>query len=221
MSNAYTIDRTWADSYEDQVISILNDHISQLVVLSVASEEMDKKCATDFIITILGGTVAVRLRRLSEFKDPTLRDLTLRSRRLDSKGQDVKTERAKIKEGHAFRYFYGWIDDNGKIIEWMLVDLDKVREKGLLERERRDIPNTDRVTWFIAISVRELYVTDCLIDYQGTEIERKLKSPQRHVNENASTDNGLKRAKKKKCYSPMVIQDSLFQVGSEYNHEFA
>jgi hypothetical protein len=95
------------------------------------------------------------------------RDLTIRSRR-DTK---AKTELAKIKEGHGFRYFYGWIDDNDKIVEWMLIDLDKLRASGLLEKPRREIPNKDKDgnpdgTYFICIKSIELFNADCTIAYR-------------------------------------------------------
>jgi hypothetical protein len=113
-----------------------------------------KKEATDFEVNLMGGSIAVRLRRPKY----TYRDLTIRAHR----DNGVKTELAKIKEGHAFRYFYGWINDQNIIAEWILVDLNKVRKTGLLEKERRLIPNYDG-THFIAISIDELQNAGCLI----------------------------------------------------------
>ncbi len=153
----YKRDREWADSYESQVLTILNTLISHLAVLSIATQEDDTHKATDIEVKLVGGTIAVRLRR--PYYDH--RDLTIRS----SRSSGVETELAKIKAGYAYRYFYGWIDKNNLIAEWILVDLNMVRAMGLLEN-REEIPNTDGRTAFIAISASELRDKGCLIAYK-------------------------------------------------------
>jgi hypothetical protein len=150
----YRQDRQWGDSYTDQVVGILRLLLRHLVVLSVAPSEEDNKRATDFTVKLVGGSIAVRLRRA----ECRFRDLTIRARR----DNGVKTELAKIKEGYASRYFYGWVDDKHNISEWMLVDLDKVRSARLLDREWALIPNGDG-TYFIAIPFTVLSKSDCLI----------------------------------------------------------
>jgi hypothetical protein len=169
MSNDYPTDRAWADTFETQVLSILKILLPYVVVLSVASIEADTKRATDFEIKLRDGTIAVRVRRMEECSE---RDLTIRSRRKDN----IKTELAKIKEGHASRYFYAWADAQDIIIdrEWMLVDLDKVRSMGLLEKPRKEIPNKDKEgkpdgTAFIYISYHELRKNGCILAFQGLE----------------------------------------------------
>jgi hypothetical protein len=147
-------DKSWEETYREQIVSILSAHVSHLVEITLASAEMDKHYATDYEVKVVGGTIAVRLRR-SKYQ---YRDLTIRSRR-DS---GMKTELAKIKEGAAFRYFYGWTDEKRTIAEWILVDLDKVRATGLLEKPRREWPNGDG-TYFIAIPVTELKEAGCLL----------------------------------------------------------
>lgn len=150
----YQRDREMADSYTDQVLSILKLLVRHLVVLTVAPAEEDNKHATDFTVKLVGGAVAVRLRR----PDCRFRDLTIRAQR----DTGVKTELAKIKAGYASRYFYGWTDANRTIVEWILVDLDQVRAAGLLEKKRGLIPNGDG-THFISISIKELSESGCLI----------------------------------------------------------
>lgn len=186
----YKQDREWADTYEDQVLRILTQLMPHLVMLYVASDEKDKKEATDFEVKMKGGSIAVRLRDMKECR---WRDLTIRSRRIGKvqTGKDVKTELAKIKEGYGFRYFYGWVDENGIIAEWILVDLDKVRSSGLLDKQRQEIPNTDRTTWFIAIKIWELRNAGCLI-------EQFPPPQQRNVNTQVSLDEGIERAAHKK-----------------------
>jgi hypothetical protein len=134
--------------------------VHHLVIISIApaSDEKDRSCATDVELHLTGGTVAVRVRR----PDCNYRDLTLRAHR----DNGMKTELAKIKEGHASRYFYGWTDYKRAIVEWILVDLDKVRETGLLEKPRPHKLNKDGTTYFIGISIRELFDAGCLIAYQ-------------------------------------------------------
>ena len=154
----YKRDRVWADGFESQVLTILNGLLPHLVVLNVASQEHDNHQATDFEIQLVGGTVAVRLRRPRY----DYRDLTIRSSRTNG----TKTELAKIKEGYAYRYLYGWIDENNRIVEWMLVDLDRVRSAGMLDG-RREIYNTDGKTAFIAIPAEELCAKGCLVVWAG------------------------------------------------------
>lgn len=181
----YQLDREWGDSYVSQVTRILMQLLPYLVELDTASIEMDTKCATDFTIKLKGGNIAVRLRR------PTcsFRDFTIRALR-DS---GTKTELAKIKEGHGFRYFYGWIDKNNRIAEWILVDLDKVRETGLLEKERPLIPNYDG-THFVPIDIEELDEAGCLIIYQLNDgIANQLKKS-RQVNPHVPPTEGMERA---------------------------
>jgi hypothetical protein len=119
---------------------------------------MDLKHATDLTLKVTGGDIAARLR----FPPCKYRDLTIRAQR----DTGARTELAKIREGFAYRYFYGWIDENNNIAEWILVDLDKVREAGLLDKERCLIPNGDG-TYFISITVKELRDVDSIIVYQS------------------------------------------------------
>lgn len=157
----YQQDRQWADTYNKQVMSIIKQQAIHFFDISSASTERDMKCATDFTLRFKGGDIAVRLRR--PFKDK--RDLTIRSHR----NSGAKTELAKIREGFGAWYFYGWIDRSDIISEWILVDLDKVRSSGLLDKERRPIPNTDGATFFIAISLEELCEAGCLVAQQLQE----------------------------------------------------
>jgi hypothetical protein len=153
----YQHDRQWGVGYEEQVKIILKKLIHHCVVISVAPAEEDNKHATDFTIKLLGGAVAVRLRR----SDCRFRDLTIRS--LRSNG--AKTELAKIQEGFAARYFYGWTDIHRVIAEWILVDLDKMRSSQLFKIPRRPVPNGDG-TFFVAFSIKDLIDAGCLLEYQ-------------------------------------------------------
>lgn len=188
--NLYKQDRAWGDSYAPQVFNILNPLIPLCVDLYIADVEMDNKQATDFTIKMRGGSIAVRLRRPRY----SYRDLTIRAHRENG----MKTELAKIKEGHAFRYFYGWTDSEHNISEWILVDLNKLRTTNLLDK--KPIANTDGATSFIAISVKELSDAGCLL---ASNLARQVKT-------DVSLTDGIQRAKQVKCYQPRVENASLW-----------
>jgi len=119
----------------------------------VAPDDVDRRNATDMVVRLSGGDVAVRLRRA----DCDYRDLTIRSKR-DS---GYRTELSKIRDGFGDWYLYGWLDGRNHISEWILVDLDELRTKQLW-RGRREIPNGDG-TWFIPIAADELKRCGCLV----------------------------------------------------------
>jgi hypothetical protein len=151
----YQTDRAWADSHHGQVVSILKTLLPHLAVIDIANDVQDQSFATDFVVKLSGGDIACRLRR----PGCIYRDWTLRSSRISG----ATTELAKIKAGFAFRYFYGWLSDAGKIAEWMLIDLDQVRALNLLDvKYRPEIDNHDG-TWFVPIPIYELRAYDCLL----------------------------------------------------------
>jgi len=125
-----------------------------MISIDDSSPEQDMKESTDLVVKTMGGKVAVRIRR----PDCQFRDLTIRSWRANG----AKTELPKIKEGFGDFYLYAWAGENGKLANWILVNLDSLRKSGLLEN-RETIPNPDRITGFIAISVFELKKSNCLI----------------------------------------------------------
>lgn len=154
---SYEIDRQWSDERLSQVAQILKDNAMHIVKIEIAPEERDTREATDLIIEVTGGSVAVRIRR----SNTRFRDLTIRSRRPSG----VPTELYKIRKGFGDWYLYGWTD-NGYISEWILIDLNQMRSTELLEKVRREIPNVDRSSWFIAIPISELLASDCLISFR-------------------------------------------------------
>jgi hypothetical protein len=174
----YKDDRAWGDAFTDQAFRILTPFIPQCVELTLAPQYKDNKEATDFEIALKGGTIAVRLRRPSY----NFRDLTIRSRRANG----ARTELAKLQAGYAFRYFYGWTDERHNIREWILVDLDKVRQAGLLHRDWQEKPNKDGTTFFIAIPSQALDQAGCLIAKQ-----LKIQKPVRQVPKKPPLFQGL------------------------------
>lgn len=153
----YRIDREWADSHLDQISAILKQNAAHLMDVQIAPDDVDRTSATDMILHLSGGDVAVRLRR----PDCIHRELTIRSRRATGN----RTELSKIQDGFGDWYLYGWCNEEDQIDEWILVDLDRFREERLWLRHR-EIPNKDRTTWFIAIFVDELRRSGCLVAEQ-------------------------------------------------------
>lgn len=76
-----------------------------------------------------------------------------------------RTELDKLKEGYAKYYFYGWTTDEDEIQDWILVDLDKVRQKNILDINWTERSNKDG-TKFICIPARQLYIQKCLVNYK-------------------------------------------------------
>jgi hypothetical protein len=179
----YQHDRQWESRYVEKVKAILRKLLHHLVRISIASYEKDTKEATDFTIEMKGLGLAGRLRR------PTCkhRDFTLRSDRTNG----AKTELAKIIEGFASRYFYGWIDHNDEIAEWILVDLDKMRDSELFTIPRKPTPNRDGTTSFVSFSIKELIDAGCLLEYQlSPETLRRIPGSQatlRRPSDNTTT----------------------------------
>lgn len=89
------------------------------------------------------------------------RDLTIRAKRESG----TKTELDKIKEGFGDYCFYG-LTEGDEIIDWILVDLEKLRQGGLLNRQRNLIPSPGG-TYFIAIPQKELAEHGCIVVSAG------------------------------------------------------
>ena len=150
----YKKDWQWSDGYLLVIEQILRQNAMYLLDVQISNNNKDTKQATDMVITVKGGDVAVRVRR--PYRD--FRDLTIRAWR----SSGVKTELTKLKEGFADWYFYGWSDDKGGFLDWMLVDLDKLRQSGLLENLLMTF-NTDQTTGFVSINWDELNAHGCLV----------------------------------------------------------
>ncbi len=152
--SSYQVNRAFSDYYLPQVVEILKRNAVHIVTISVAPEEQDKRQATDMVIEVTGGRVAVRVRR-AQYK---FRDLTIRSHSFGGR----KTELEKLREGYGDWYLYCWASDDGNIGEWILVDINKMRSSGILAAQRKQIPNGDG-TFFVTISPKELCDGDCIV----------------------------------------------------------
>lgn len=144
--------------YETPIKQVLNDNLMHFVKFYIASPEKDMKMATDIVIKVTGGDVALRIRE----DDCKYRDFTIRSK---SK-YGGRTEITKLKEGFGRWYLYAWANKEAGFDDWLLVDLDILRESHLLNEDYKSIPNGDG-TEFIAIPQEDLKMYDCIIAYKN------------------------------------------------------
>ena len=156
MRSDVVLDWQWADGHMKAIVDVLQLNAMHLLSIQVASLERDMKKATDLVISVEGGDVAVRIRR-PRYRS-RFRDLTIRAWRESG----VKTERDKLLEGFGDWYLYSWSDGNGGLSDWFLVDLNKLRESGLL-KQKPVKKNKDGRSGFIAITDRELRAVGCMV----------------------------------------------------------
>jgi hypothetical protein len=159
--DTFEVNFDWQQGYYGKVRSILRHWAGVFVDFSVAPEYQDQKQATDFVMNMQsnGASIACRIRR----NHIRFRDFTIRCRSLNG----GITELEKLKRGFASWYLYCWEQKDGSINKhFMIIDMNRVRETGLLEIERRIITNTDS-TQFIAIDIQELRANDCIIVSKG------------------------------------------------------
>jgi hypothetical protein len=110
-------------SLHPQVKKILRSFGLKSITESSQSDDMRK--ATDFDCMWDGTNVKVACR----LREGDYRDLTIREETESGHG---KSELEKIRAGYVDYYFYGWVQD-GKIIEWIFVDMGAMRESGLID----------------------------------------------------------------------------------------
>jgi len=150
----YQEQRLQSDKYLESFKKILKENSMHFLSMEISNNEKDMQEATDMIIKITGGDIALRVREPNcKFRDFTVRSQTRYGN---------KTEIDKLKEGFGDWYLYGWGDGNSKVNEHILVDIHKLRETKLLEKNRRHIPNGDG-TKFISITIDELEQSKCII----------------------------------------------------------
>jgi hypothetical protein len=150
--DGFSDDWNFQTGYYGKIEAIIRKNAQYFVSIRVSESEQDMKQATDFVVAIDGGEIAVRIRRSNcKFRDMTIR----------SKKRVGKTEIDKIREGWARYYLYCWTNANDEISEWIFVDLNKVREAKLLDNQK-DISNGDG-TYFVAIPFNELLTSGCII----------------------------------------------------------
>jgi len=151
---SYEIDRLWADGFTLQLVDIIRQNAMHIIDIRESVLGDDISNATDMVVSVTGGDIAVRIRR----NQTPFRDFTLRSQRISG----AKTELQKIRDGFADWYLYAWTDKD-IISEWILIDLKILRESGILDVARTEFRNIDGKTSFIVIPVRELELHGCIV----------------------------------------------------------
>jgi len=155
----YTTDRQWSDKFLPEIVIILENNAKYLLNVRISGEEKDKTEATDLQLKTDGGDIAVRILREKKYNTFTIRSY---------RSSGSKTELAKLKEGYCRWYFFGWCKDD-KLSEWIIIDVNKLRESGLLDAYET-IMNKDQTTGFIAIPLKDLSFHDCIVAFNIVEL---------------------------------------------------
>ena len=118
--------------------------------VQIAGKEEDLKQATDLVVVSVPeiGSLGVRVRSSSYYInhrtgephgswDLSIRVQTRHYHWAIPAKPDGGTEIHKLRRGFCSRYFYGYShDDKGELAAWWLLDVDKMREKGMFEWEQ-------------------------------------------------------------------------------------
>jgi hypothetical protein len=128
MSN-WQDDKKWSDQYMTEIKRILGEHL-----IGVANVEEDALHNTDLITLRMDAMrIACRVRTKSYYHEKNYKnEFTLRC----SRPSGNKTELEKVMEGWGDFFFYGFGDEDGKLIAWTLGDLRVFRE-WFMEMKRR------------------------------------------------------------------------------------
>ena len=142
-------DYEWQERHLDEVIDILRANAHKLMDIRRSSLLDDMKNGSDIEIPATSGSIGVRMRRDTDF-----RDLTIRSRR----SSGATTEMEKIRSGCTRWYLYVWFEGD-EIVEWWLIDIDELRDHldDMIKRgEAPETVNHDGRTAFRSISRRSI-----------------------------------------------------------------
>lgn len=169
-------DKQRADRFVPEITNILKDNAKYIVSIVIAPHVNDTMQATDYIIKVESGDVACRLRWWSRFT--INKEWTIRSRR----DTGAETELSKLKKGWARWYLYGWIIEE-KLSSWMLIDLNIVRDVGLLNMPWQEKSNHDG-TYFIIIPNTQLKRYGCIVSYKQMDSLLKIDEQKKVCNEN-------------------------------------
>ena len=172
--SVYKENRKFADQFFknkeiDKVLyKVLKVHAKDIISLEPSTLEDDYKRAIDYEITIKAGKIACRIRNLKDMKNQSWRDLTIRS-----KNNSYTTEIDKLQTSEVRWYLYCWAY-NDKIIDWMFIDLNVIREEQVLLQDWKEQPNyvngEPDGTAFIIIPFKDLLKHHCIIDFHSNII---------------------------------------------------
>lgn len=155
--------KAWADSHINEVNRVIRQVVGKIIDIRPTDPERDRKYGIDYEVRVVGGNVACRIRRADRCE---FRDLTITVRRPSG----VTPEVSKILNGSVRWYLYAWAAD-GRFVDWMFIDLDKVRALRLIENslERgRTRPDPEGGV-FACIPFQELRDRGALVQYQMSQ----------------------------------------------------
>jgi hypothetical protein len=157
----FNLEFTFAEAHMPAVKSALGELPSKIFFdIATANAQRDMEEATDLILSVSSGDIAVRVRR-HKFICGVYADKPDWSIRIKNKG--CKTEIDKLKEGFARWYFLGFsLDDRSILADWYLLDMDRIRRNNLMTR---DYPVHDNYDGTVGkyIPVRVLSFNLCVV----------------------------------------------------------
>lgn len=148
----FNVNWDWQLAFMADIKAILKSQAMNIVDIQVSTPEEDLKHSTDLKIKITAGDVAVRIRR-----DIPWRELTIRA----CSGGNM-TEIHKLRAGYGDWYLYLWTGSD-RIIDWILVNINKMRSAGLLSEQRPVKMNKDGYSGFVSYTIPELERHGCLV----------------------------------------------------------
>lgn len=158
----------FSEQHINNVKAILKENAFHIVSVEVATPDEDMKQSTDLKVVVTSGDIAVRIRR--PYYD--FRDITIRAY---NKGR--KTEIHKLRDGCADWYLYAWTNDEGGFADWVLLDINKMRDAGLFHENRNIQMNKDKTTGFVAYGLPEIYAVGGVVVYDGKGVSSKIQPP--------------------------------------------
>jgi hypothetical protein len=156
-------DKSWADRFLPTITEVLRLYFGDKAEIKIAPELEDCTEATDYIVTTGKVTIACRIR----MPDCRYRDFTIRSWRQSG----VQTELEKLRKGFADYYLYAWSRNNLTFDGgFILVDMNKVRSRRILDGTYPFKKNPDGISGFISIPLKFLLDNNCVLLYEPTRL---------------------------------------------------
>lgn len=151
-------EKTWASGHLDEINRVVRQLVGKIIDIVPTDLERDQRDAIDYEIKVWSGDVACRIRRAERCP---YRDLTMTALRPSGATPEIQ----KVLEGRVRWYLYAWARD-GRFEDWMFIDLQVVRSKGLIEnalkrRSFRDLPDGNR---FLVLPFEDLADAGAVVD---------------------------------------------------------
>lgn len=154
----FELEKAWADGHIDEINRVIRKLVGRIIDIVPTDLERDQRDAIDYEIKVAAGDVACRIRRADRCR---YRDLTMTALRPSGAIPEIQ----KVLEGRVRWYLYAWAQE-GRFVDWMLVDLAVVRSERLIEsalkaRSFQDLPDGNR---FVYISFDTLVRAGAVIE---------------------------------------------------------